>query len=145
VLVHSGATGAAVQHLPAELGDVRLVPGATMGNLESLELSNESILQVEFPREIRVSDLAGLEVELRATGSGAIAISAVPPERVSQERTAALESRGVAVRVPRTEGVRVRIPADNCPSWRGSRGSTLFIRSDEGIEVRSVRALRRPG
>ena len=142
--MQGGATGAAAQHLPAELGNVRLVPGATMGNLESLELSNESILQVEFPPEVRIGELAGLEVEVQAARSGSIAISAVPPERANREWSAALESRGVAARVPRTDGVRVRIPADNCPTWRGSQGSTLFLRSDEGLEVRSVRGLKRP-
>jgi hypothetical protein len=143
VLVARGGTGTEALALPAELGHVRLVPGATMGNVESLELSNETILQVEFPRDVQLSELAGLETDLRATRAGAIAISAVTAERVNQEQAAAQESRGVAARVPRSEGIRVRIPADNCPTWRASDGSTLFLRSDEGIDVRSVHALKR--
>jgi hypothetical protein len=139
----SGARPAA-QHLPEELAHVRVLPGAMVGNVETFALTSQSILKVEFPRDVSLSTFAAIEMEIGAKRSGSIAASGISPEEGAQTQLGAVESRALSATVPRTEGVHVRIPADNCPSWRANSGSTLFIRSDEGIELRSIRLLRRP-
>src|SRR5262249_13226097 len=101
-----------VEPLPAELAQVRLEPGSMQGNVDRFVVAGQSILEVEFPPEVTASSLAGLQIEAAASRPGAIAISSVPPERAGDMRDA-LEIRGVAVSVPRTGGVRLRIMADN--------------------------------
>jgi hypothetical protein len=141
--VPGSRTTAAVEPLPAELGSLRLQPGSMLGSVDQFFLSGESILQAEFPPEIPASSLAGLEIEVSASRSGGIAISSVPPEREGTQTRGVLASRGVVLSVPRTAGIRLRVPADNCPSWRDSTSSRLFLRADEGIQVKEIRGLQR--
>jgi hypothetical protein len=130
---------AAGEPLPPELG--QLQPGSMQGNVDRFVVSKESILEVEFPPDVPASNLAGLEIETTASRPGAIAISSVPPGQAGDAKSA-LESRGVAVSVPRSDGVRVRVPAENCPSWRAS-GSRLFLRADASVQIKAVRGLQR--
>jgi hypothetical protein len=140
---HPGGGEGPLEPLPAGLEGVRLVSGAIQGNVDYVDLSREKIYEVEFPPELPLASVAGLEVEARATRAGTIAISPEAPAGVDKGPHTAMENRGVVVRVPRTDGVRVRIPVDNCPSWRATVGPKVFIRTDDGIEIRNVRALER--
>ena len=123
---------------------VPVVRGSVVGALDMAVVARERVTAFDLPPGLSARQVAGVEIEARVRETGTVAISAAPPIREEHPGDASA-SRAVVLRIPRSPRVKVRVELDSCPAWRATDGARLYIRTDEGVEIDSLRPLARAG
>jgi hypothetical protein len=123
--------------IPSELllgGPTRVpvVQGAATGWVDFDDLSEKVVAAFEFPPEVQLAEMSGLEFDVQLNGEAAFEIS----DRPSKTSPMSFEARGSGL---------YRVMLDNCPQWYGLHGHTLYLRHDPGATVRGLRLLKRKG